>query len=106
MKKVDENLPFTKVLYPLTDADKKILFSSSNDEEYFIRKIVIEISQKLSMSKKTSTTPYIATPPSRIKIQTLEKSCEHFINFKSKIVSPKVIIKYNQTIDYMYVYFT
>jgi len=107
LKIVDENLPFVKVLYPLTDADKKILLSSSNnDEENFIRKIVIEISQKLSMGKKISTTSFRATPPTKNKIQTLEKSCEHFINFKSKVVSSKVIMKYNQAINYLYVYFT
>ena len=107
LRDIDKNLPFLRVLYQLTDNDKEILLSNSgSDEENFIRNIVIDISNKISKSRKLSTTPFIATPPSRNKIQTLEKSCEHFINFKSKVVSPKVIIKYNQAIDYMYVYFT
>ncbi len=107
LRDIDKNLPFLRVLYQLTDNDKKILLSnSSSDEEIFIYKIVEEISKKLILSKKTPIPSYVSVPLSRNKIQTLEKSCEHFLNFKSKIVSPKVIIKYKQAIDYLYVYFT
>jgi len=107
LRDTDKNLPFLRVLYQLTDNDKEILLSNSgSDEENFIHKIVEEISQKLSISNKTPINSYVSTPLSRNKIQTLEKSCEHFINFKSKVVSPKVIIKYKQAIDYLYIYFT
>jgi len=105
LRKIDNNLPFLRVLYQLTDSDKDILLSNGgSDEENFIDKIVEEISQKLSISKKVS--PPTSIPQSRAKIQTLEKSCEHFLNFKSKVVSQKVMMKYKQAIDYLYVYFT
>ncbi|MBW6488436.1 tyrosine-type recombinase/integrase [Sulfurimonas sp.] len=81
-----------------------LILTPENEEERLllseIEKTIIKKIKLISKDKKVS----VSQEETR-DIQTLKKSCDKYIDFKSLLVDNRVMMKYRQSIEYLFIFF-